>query len=158
MKKFWTLLGIVSVLGLGFVGSAAGEVITNTTVPLSATAFVPCANGGAGEYVALSGDLHVKISVTLDGAGGLHLTESYNPMGVSGTGLTTGDRYHATGETHPVSNNPADGGFNNKFEDIFRIIGPGPGNNLLVHENFHLKVDPNGTVTLFDDTFSVTCK
>ena len=75
-----------------------------------------------------------------------------------GTGLTTGTKYHATGETHSVSNNPADGGFNNKFEDIFRIIGPGPGNNLLVHENFHLKVDPDGTVTLFHDTFSVTCK
>jgi hypothetical protein len=57
-----------------------------------------------------------------------------------------------------VSNTSGDGGFNNKFEDIFRIIGPGPGNNLLVHENFHLAVDSDGTVTLLDDTFTATCK
>jgi hypothetical protein len=161
VNRFSILLGIVSVLGLGVVGSAAGEVTTNVIVPISATSFVPCANGGVGEYVALSGDLHVKFSVTLDGAGGLHLTESFNPQGVTGTGLTTGTKYQATGITHPVSNISADGsftsGFNNKFEDIFRIIGPGPGNNLQVHENFHLKVDVDGSVTLFDDTFSVTC-
>jgi hypothetical protein len=162
VKRLLTLLGIVSVLGLALVGSAAGEVTTNISVPFSATAFVSCANGGAGEYVSLSGDLHVKFSVTLDGAGGLHLTESYNPQGVTGTGLTTGMKYQATGITHSVSNiSPGGGftaGFNNKFEDIFRIIGPGPGNNLFVHENFHLKVNPDGTVTLFVDTFSVTCK
>jgi hypothetical protein len=162
VRKFLTLVGIVSVLGLSLVGSAAGQVTTNIKVPFDGTAFVPCANGGAGEFVALSGNLHVKFSVTLDGAGGMHLTESYNPQGVTGTGLTTGTKYQATGETHPVSKIWADGGFtagfNNKFEDIFRIIGPGPGNNLLVHENFHLKVDADGTVTLFHDTFSVTCK
>jgi hypothetical protein len=99
----------------------------------------------------------VKFSVTLDGSGGMHLTESYNPQGVTGIGLTTGDKYQATGITHPVSNISADGGFNNKFEDIFRLIGPGPGNNLQVHENFHLKVDADGNVTLFVDSFSVTC-
>src|SRR2546421_182732 len=55
VNKFLTLLGIVSVLGLGLVGSAAGTVTTNTIIPISFTTFVPCANGGAGEYVALSG-------------------------------------------------------------------------------------------------------
>jgi len=158
VTRFLKLLGVVSALGLCFAGSAAGEVVTNTIVPIAATSFVPCADGGAGEYVALTGALHVKVSVTVDGAGGLHVTESYQPQNVTGTGLTTGTTYEATGMTNSVSNASGDGGFNNKFEDIFRIIGPGPGNNLLVHENFHLEVDSDGNVTLLDDTFTATCK
>jgi hypothetical protein len=158
MKRFLAPLGAVFALAVGAVGPVAAAVTTNTIVPISYTSFVPCANEGAGEYVALAGNLHVKISTTVDGSGGLHLTESYNPQGVTGTGVTTGAKYQASGDTHPVSNLDADGGYGNKFEDIFRIVGPGPGNNLFVHENFHLKVDADGNVTLFKDTFSVTCK
>jgi hypothetical protein len=157
VKKFLTLLGIVSVLGLGLVGSAAGTVTTNTIIPISFTTFVPCANGGAGEYVALSGYLHEVLSVTLDRSGGVHLTESYNPQGVTGTGLTTGAKYQGAGITRPITNITAPGGYTDTFEDIFRIIGQGSGNNLLVHENFHITVNPDGTVTTFHDTFSVTC-
>jgi len=129
VKRLLPLLGLVLALELAGAGQAAAAVTTNTTFPITATSFVPCANYGVGEYVALEGNLHVKFSATFDSSGGVHLTESYNPMGVTGTGLTTGTKYQASGETHPVSNISADGGFNNKFEDIFRIIGPGPGNN-----------------------------
>lgn len=32
-----------------------------------------------------------------------------------------------------------------------------PGNNFMVHENFHVTVNANGTVTSVHDNFSVTC-
>src|SRR5438128_141126 len=32
-------------------------------------------------------------------------------------------------------------------EKICRVIGPGPGNNYLVHENLHFTINANGTVT-----------
>jgi hypothetical protein len=40
----------------------------------------------------------------------------------------------------------------------FRIIGQGPGNNFLVHDNFHISVNANGVVTSFHDNFGVDCK
>jgi hypothetical protein len=40
----------------------------------------------------------------------------------------------------------------------FRIIGQGSGNNFLIHENFHVTINPNGTVTAFVDNFSVDCR
>jgi hypothetical protein len=160
MKKFLTLLGIASELGLGLAGTATGvasTVTTSTIFPISLTVFVPCANGGAGENVALSGNLHDLFSVTLDGSGGFHLTASDNPQGVTGTGLTTGATYQGTGVTRFNANSPAGGTNVFTFVNNFRIIGQGSGNNLLVHENFHVTVNPDGTVTSFHDNFSITC-
>ena len=44
------------------------------------------------------------------------------------------------------------------FVNNFKIIGQGEGqNNLLVHETFHITVNPDGTVTAFFDKASVQC-
>jgi hypothetical protein len=160
MKKFLALLGISSVLGLGLVVGATGTastVTTSTIFPISTTTFVPCANGGAGEDVALSGNLHDLLSVTFDGSGGYHLTASDNPQGVTGIGLTTGAFYQGTGVTRSNADSTAGGTNVFTFVDNFRIIGHGSASNLLVHENFHLTVNPDGTVTSSHDDFSITC-
>ena len=47
--------------------------------------------------------------------------------------------------------------FNMTFVNNFRMIGQGPGNNFDVHENEHITVTPDGTVSVFHDNFSVTC-
>ena len=52
----------------------------------------------------------------------------------------------------------SNGQFNQTFINNFRIIGQGPGNNFLVHENFHLTINANGDVTTVHDNFSVDCK
>lgn len=44
------------------------------------------------------------------------------------------------------------------FVNNFRIIGQGPDNNFLVHENLHMTVNPNGALTSFVDNFSLTCQ
>src|SRR3954453_10041297 len=64
---------------------------------IEVTRFVPCANGGAGEDVFLSGDIHIVVHVTFDGSGGAHFDEIHNPQGVSGIGLTTGAMYRGGG-------------------------------------------------------------
>lgn len=159
MKKLMTLLGLASVLGLCLVGSAAGSAPTftaSTKIPVDIVVFVPCANGGAGEIVELTGNLHDLFSFTFDGSGGAHVMQVDNPQGISGTGQTTGAKYQATGETLNTFN--AQVGLETTFVNNFKIIGQGPGNNFLIHENFHLTVNANGTVTAFVDNFSVTCK
>jgi hypothetical protein len=43
------------------------------------------------------------------------------------------------------------------FVNNFKIIGQGPGNNFLVHQNVHITVNANGTLTASVDNFSTEC-
>jgi len=139
------------------VSAQAVAITTNDFVPLAAAVFVPCANGGAGEVVLISGTLHVQNHITInDNRASIKI--HFQPQGASGVGLTTGDVYHATGVTQehdsvPITNGAAEFTFVNNF----RIIGPGPDNNLLVHQNVHVTIDANGNVTTTVDNLSVEC-
>ncbi len=70
------------------------------------------------------------------------------PQGISGVGLDTGDKYQGAGVTQDHFKGSFNNGqFNQTFVNNFRIIGQGPGNNFLVHENFRLTINANGEVT-----------
>jgi hypothetical protein len=155
-----------SALGLALVGalvsffvasSSSAGVIVNAAEPFEQLVTVPCANGGAGEDVLLTGFLHVLITQTEDGDGSLHTTGHFQPMGVTGIGSTTGDVYHATGVTRDTVNG-IEIPFAGTFVNNFRIIGPGKGNDLLIHEVFHVTINALGEVTVVVDLLSVDCK
>ena len=156
------LLAMALVLpGLLRTAPAQAEATTVTTqqkIEVGVLVFVPCANGGAGEDVALSGNLHVLFHFTEDGSGGLHIQVHENPGGISGTGLVSGDKYRAVGEIRDAFNVKPP--FLAEFSSVgnFRIIGEGPGNNFLVHETLHVTVNANGEVTAEVDILSVECK
>ena len=84
------------------------------------------------------------------------MKEHFQPQGVSGVGLTTGDKYQATGVTQDETNVAA--GQETTFINNFRLIGQGPGNNLLIHDVFHVTINANGDVTALHDIHSVECK
>ena len=149
-------LSLTGVVGTAPALAEATTFTDNVQIPIEIVVFVPCAAGGAGELVDLSGNLHVLFHFTLDDSGGFHSKFHFQPQGVSGTGLTTGDKYQGTGVTQGQFNGKV--GFESTFVNNFRIIGHGPGNNFLVHENFHITVNANGTVTAFVDNFSIECK
>jgi hypothetical protein len=137
--------------------ASATNVILNDQVPFNRTVFVSCANGGTGELVVISGTLHVLIHETISSSGNDHFKVHFQPQGISGVGLTTGDQYRATGVTQEhfnFNNLPV----NDTFVDNFRIIGQGPGNNFLVHENFHFTINANGELTAVHDNLTVDCK
>jgi hypothetical protein len=155
-----------SALGLALAGAVlsffvarpgSAGVIVNEAVPFSETFSVPCANGGAGEDVLLTGFLHVLVAAKQDGSGGLHTVVHFQPMGLAGTGLTTGDVYRATGMTGETVNG-IDIPFEDTFVNNFRLIGPGKGNNLLVHELFHVTINTQGVVTVEFEKLSEDCK
>ena len=139
---------------------AAAETFTdNEVVPINLVQFVPCAAGGAGEEVALSGELHLLFHITVDARGGVHVKTHANPQGVRGIGLTTGDKYQGTGVTQDHINVGADGlPVTYTFVNNFRIIGQGPGNNYLVHQTFHITINEHGEVTAEVDNVRVECK
>lgn len=151
-------LALIYIAAVLTASTLPGAVEVNDKTDIELSVFVPCAAGGAGEMVDLSGPLHTLISMTFSEntvSGFFH----FQPEGIIGTGETTGAQYHATGITRQsfklaLQNAQANAAFVNNF----RIIGPGPGNNLLIHETFHITTNANGTTTVFHDNFSVDCK
>lgn len=154
-------VGIVAAaltIGFGMALAAHAEVQENSRIPVEIILDIPCANGGAGETVTLSGDLHVLTTFVINDnvvRGKFHS----QPQGISGYGSVSGDRYQATGVTQ--------GQFKASLQngqavistiDNFRIIGQGPGNNFLVHEVLHLTINANGDFTSVVDHLGADCK
>ena len=103
-KGFGTPFLILAITLLSFsVPPAQAEVQTNLKVPVTIGVFIPCAAGGAGEDVFLTGNLHVLLRFTMDQAGGIHVASHFQPQGISGAGQTSGDKYQATGVTQEDS-------------------------------------------------------
>ncbi len=117
---------------------------SNQVVPLSFSEFVPCANGGAGESIIGSGDLHVRTHVVLDGRGGVHVIEHHNPQGVTAIGTVSGAVYRGVGVTRTAYN--ATLGQTTTHVNVYRFIGRGLASNFSVHQNAHVTVHANGTV------------
>lgn len=152
-KSFPLIAAVIALLSPP-IGSA--EVITQIEIPLATTVTVPCAAGGAGEIVDLTGEVHAVFSVTVDASGGVHVVTHFNNAGVSGIGLTTGNKYQASGGNHFVSN--ADGTGNEfTFVNNFLMTAPGSGNNLRVHELVHVTVSANGAVTAEFNNIRIDC-
>jgi len=153
------MMAMTCLLALVFVATSANAAVqVNTAIDISLQVFVPCAAGGAGETVDLSGPLHVLMSFTING-NNVSGVQHFQPQGISGTGETTGAKYQATGVTsttfqQSLQNGQASETFINRFD----IIGQGPGNNFRVHETAHITINANGTVTVNFDNFNVECK
>jgi hypothetical protein len=147
---------MVSLLGPTSALAAADTFTVNQSFPLYMWVYVPCAVGGTGETVEITGNMHYVYHITSNSQGGYQLTIVNNPQGISGFGLTTGEKYQGTGITR--TNQNVNAGNEYTYINNFRIIGQGTGNNYLVHDNFHITVNADGTVTAYHDNFSIECK
>ena len=155
-------LAVLAVVVLGALASvtaaqAGNTTITNTTFHIDFFTFVPCAAGGAGEVVEVSGDIHVLTRVTING-NHVSFTEHDNFQGITGTGLTTGDTYQGGGANTFSSNDNLN---NPQLEETvagsFHLNGHGSAPNLTIREVGHLTINANGETTVFFDNFSVDC-
>lgn len=141
------------------VPAAQAKIVTNETDVLTdAGSFVPCAAGGAGEAVSGAIRLHVLLTATVNG-NNVSGTSHYQPQGGSFVGETTGDTYRATGVTKDTfKGSLRNGQFTETSVNNYRIIGPGSGNNWLIHEVTHETINANGDIAVFFDHSSVDCR
>ena len=133
---------------LAMAAPAHAEVVINDTYDYSLLTFVPCANGGDGELVLLEGPRHEVFRWNINGSqvrSGMHV----DMHEVTGVGLATGDAYRATGGTNAQVMGSIQAGqdYNATTVGRFLVIGPGPGNNFVVGETFHIRITPDGTVS-----------
>lgn len=66
-------------------------------IPMIVTFWVPCANGGEGEFVHATGVISEQAQQQEDGSGTLHYRSQARLQGFMGTGETTGAMYTASG-------------------------------------------------------------
>jgi hypothetical protein len=137
---------------------ATDATTTSDVFPVTIQQFVPCANGGAGEVVEVSGNLHQVLTTVLTESGRIVVRSHFQPQGLSGVGLTTGDKYQATGVTQETASFSPPFPVTATFINNFRFIGAGPDNNLLVHQEAHVTIDANGNVRVDVDKLSVECR
>ena len=131
---------------------------SNEKIAFDTTVFIPCANGGAGEDVLLFGFLHFLSTSTING-NNVRTKLHFQPQGIKGIGLITGDQYQGTGATQDeLKGSLVNGQYEETFIDNFHIIGQGNGNNYLLHETFHITVNANGVVTVLIDKIESDCK
>ena len=157
MRSTMTIVGIAVLLAV-LAAPVQAAVVVNDSTEISVLVFVPCANGGAGELVELTGPLHTLITFTINGNNASGVAH-FQPQGLSGVGLTTGDTYHGTGvTTDQFQASLVNDHFTETFVNNFRIIGQGPGNNFLAHENLHITINADGDLIVFHDNFSVECR
>ena len=158
MKSASTIIVCVLIVLASAVLAGNAAVQVNDRTDISLTVFIPCAAGGAGEVVDLSGPLHTLIAFTINGnnvSGIFH----FQPQGISGTGETTNEKYQGTGVTQQSFKTSLENGQANLiYVNNFRIIGQRSENNFLVHETMHVTINANGAVTVIHDNFSVECK
>jgi hypothetical protein len=159
-KRMRQLLYVAIALVLSAVPalSQATTLTTNIQSPVNFTLFVSCAAGGAGEWVSLAGSLHFLSVVTIDANAGVKVQVHFQPMGVGGTGLTTGDKYRGNGVTRTSFSMTPAGTFLTTFINRFNIIGQGRGNNFVARDTVHMTVLADGTTTATVDNFAAECK
>ena len=159
MKRKVQILSIATASILVFTGHAgeATHTTTHVTIPVASVLQVPCALAGQGEQVALTGATEAVFVVTDDGNGGHHVTTIINETGITGTGLTSGAKYQSTGVNRFSLS--ASGQLSEiTFVNNVQLVGPGSGNNLLMHETIHLTINANGEVTANIASLSADCR
>ena len=156
MKRILVLLAIATAGMAVSVSAAQAEVVTNETVSYAWSGFVPCANGGAGELLTGTIDVHNLITSTVNG----NVDSSqfqFQPRG-SLVGSITGDTYQLTGVTRGTYNDIQQSGvYTLTYVNSYQLVGPGPGNNLRVREVSHMTLDGDDVVVRHDG-FSIECK
>jgi hypothetical protein len=131
---------------------------THVKTPIDITVSVPCALNGTGELVKANGVLHTRFHTTLDANGGFHTQAHYQTQGISGIGLTSGDKYQLIGVIHQSFNGKVGAANTTSTVVNGRVIGPGPGNDRFWYYTSHITVNANGEVTADFVNFEIVCK
>ena len=155
MRKIFVLLAIAAVATAASASAAQAEVVANETVSYAYSGYVPCANGGAGEFLTGTIDVHNLITSTVNG--NVETSQFQFQSRGSLVGRITGDTYQLGGVTRGTSTESSQSGtYVLTYVNRYRLIGPGAGNDLVVRETAHLTMDGDDVVVQHDD-FAVEC-
>jgi hypothetical protein len=141
-----------------FAANISSHASTRTSlvaVPFENVVNVSCANDGKGEEIFLTGATNFVYQIRWNEQG-FYLSYQSNDHNVTGTGLTTGDNFVASGGSHgTVMGSWVDGRFVSTTVQQLRITGQNI--NFTVTYKLHLAVSADGSVTVDKVEQSATC-
>jgi len=156
----WKRVALGALFGLAAVSTANASADTQTLsfdVEITSESYWDeCANGGAGEWIDLSGSLHVVQHTTTTPHGQFVVANQVSAQGTIGVGETTGTVYVASYEQHEGHLFDVPG--QDTVTGDFRFIDPGTGDALFVHVTLHVTIDANGNVTAEVVNVSEDCR
>jgi hypothetical protein len=133
--------------------SANGNTIHS--VPFETTVFVPCANGGAGEDVALTGFTNFIYQISWTDQG-FTLVYHDNVHRVKGVGVNSGEKFIASGGTNGTVNGSwVNSQWIGTTITHMRIIGPNT-NFTVIYKN-HITVTSDGNVSVNNVEATAEC-
>lgn len=154
-KRIAAMLALVAAtLAVAVAGQAA--VTTNEHTSVAYAGYVPCANGGAGELLTGTIDVHDLASETLNGnqEAWRFTFERHGEL----VGQVTGDAYRLATVEHGSYTQSLDNEHSTlTYVNSYRLVGPGAGNNLIVRETAHVTIGADENVVVQRDDFSVDC-
>ena len=154
-KRIAALLALAAA-SLAIVGAVQAAVTANEQLSIAYAGYVPCANGGAGELLTGTIDVHDLASETVNG-NNVAWRFTFERRGEL-VGRVTGDTYRLAGVEHGAYTQSLDSEHSTlTYVNRYRLIGPGPGNNLVVSETAHVTIDGDENVVVQRDDFAVDC-
>jgi hypothetical protein len=97
MKRILMLLALTATAVLATATAAQAQNVTNTTASFGYAGWVPCANGGAGELVTGTIEMHDLVTSTVNET--VDASQFMSAPRGSLVGQTTGDTYRLSGVT-----------------------------------------------------------
>jgi hypothetical protein len=133
------------------------QPVTTVSRAIDQYVWLSCANGGVGEAVRVSGDLHYDFHSKKDSSGVYHLNIKANTSGLTAVGMTTGTGFR--GIMNERVNSRADDfmSMDVRTADIIRFTAPGSGASYSLMVSSHFIVD-EGNYLLWDQTWNEVCR
>lgn len=138
------------------IAEQASDRTSIVAVPYDRTLFVPCANGGAGEYVHITGSTNFQYTISWTDHG---FTFGYhgNTYKIEGVGLTSGEKFVGSANTEgQVFGSWVNSQWLSTFVDQLRLISS--STSFIVKNNYHVTVTPDGEVEVKFRDQEAECK
>lgn len=124
--------------------------------PYESTLFIPCANGGAGEDVTLTGTVRIVRQETNNNQRFTFILHAI-PDGITGVGLSTGVNFTAIGGSHDVVTGTIEYGGQYSATYVQQMRFAGQGITFVVKYKFHVTITSDGQISTRIDEEKVEC-
>jgi hypothetical protein len=128
-----------------------------TTRSIDQYLWVSCANGGAGEVVHVTGEMHYESQRMQDASGVYHFNFKSVAANLAGVGLTTGTVFRGLMTEHTTTRAVDYLNENIRLSDIVRFVAPGSGDSYSLMASAYIVVD-QGNYVRWDETWKEVCR
>jgi hypothetical protein len=110
-----------------------------------------------GELVRLEGKIFERVTLTRDGAGGYHFLYHTMPVGLRGTGVTSGEEFRVTERDHGVGNQRLDANVG-RYKQVLKMVGRDTGRTFWMVSSGNYRISADGEFARTRDRETLACR